>query len=103
MSDEDQVSLRGEKLLDDLSQQLSLYDASTATVCYGQDDEGELEVDDGLDFTKKLMMRLCVLEERLLSREIDLEQIKLDLHNFELEALTRSEDWFLTNSLLEVE
>jgi hypothetical protein len=103
VSDEDQVSLRGEKLLDDLSQQLSLYDASSATVCYRQEDEGELEIDDGIDLTKNLMMRLCVLEERLLSREIDLEQIKLDLHNFELEALTRSDDWGLSDSLLEVD
>jgi len=101
--DEDQLSLRGEKLLDDLSMQLSQYDASSARAFYDEDEDDEIETGDEIGETKKLLVRLCNLEERLLSREIDLEQIKLDLHNLELEAVSRSEEWGLTASQLEVE
>ena len=96
MSDEDQLSLCGEALIDDISQHLNTYDATAATACYGDGEVNDLEIDEEEDTTKKLLLRLCELEERLLSREIDLEQIKLELHNFELEAVSRSDQWEFT-------
>ena len=71
MSDEDQLSLRGEELIDDLPYHLNMYDATAAAACYGDGDVNDLEIDDEEDATKKLILRLCVLEERRLSREIE--------------------------------
>jgi hypothetical protein len=102
LADEETMSLRGEKLMDDLSQELNEYEASLtgARRCDAQEQEenyGDIDIDeDDIDDTTKLLMRLCNLEERLLSREIDLQQIKLDLHNFELDAVGNSAEWAMT-------
>jgi hypothetical protein len=93
VTDDDQLSLRGEALIDDLLQHLDMYDLTAATACYGVGEMDELDINDKQDATKMLLTRLCILEERLLSREIDLEHIKLELHNFELEAVIRSKQW----------
>ena len=76
-------------MIDDLSHHLNVYDATAAAACYGNGEMNDHEIDDEENTTQKLLLRLRVLEEMLLSREIDLEQIKLELHNFELEALSR--------------
>ncbi|KAI2503474.1 hypothetical protein MHU86_10943 [Fragilaria crotonensis] len=93
VSDEDQLSLRGEALIDDLSQHLNRYDLTAATACYDNGETNDLDVTDGKETTKMLLTRLCLLEERLLSREIELEQIKLELHNFEIETISQSKQW----------
>jgi hypothetical protein len=109
MADEETLSLHGEKLMDDLSQELSQYEASLtgARRFDAQEQEesyGDIDIDeDDIDDITKLLMRLCNLEERLLSREIDLQQIKLDLHNFELDAVGNSAEWALTTDQLQVE
>jgi len=45
------------------------------------------------DSMKKLMTRLVNLEDRLLRREMELDKVKHELNNFELELICQSEDW----------
>jgi hypothetical protein len=102
--DEEQFSLYGEKLVDDLSHQLSIYDANSTKSNLSEKEYSEL--DEAMDnhvaenSTKRLLVRLCNLEERLLTREIELQQVKLDLHNFELESIhSQSKEWDLAAQL----
>ena len=56
-------------------------DAATAA------DGVSITTNPGTKRTKVLLLRLCNLEERLLSREIELQRLKLDLHSFELHSV----------------
>jgi hypothetical protein len=100
---EDQLSLCGEKILNDLSDQICIYDEISARTPHQDDYISDVEISNEENKTKKLLMRICVLEERLLSREIDLEQVKLDLHKFELDVVGQIEEWNHTAIILEVE
>ena len=96
------VVQNGQMILEDLRDELEEYDAKSsrpdhalaaAAVVEGRDDEaGPGPFNKGALRTRRLLLRLCHLEDRLLSREIELQQLKLDLHSFELHSVVQGED-----------
>ena len=78
----------GEPLLNQLADDLYYYDERA--VRYAEADDISASTGDDLDSTQKILLRLCGLEERLLSREIELQQLKVDLHAFTLDAVQYS-------------
>uniref|UniRef100_A0A7S1V9P8 Uncharacterized protein n=1 Tax=Grammatophora oceanica TaxID=210454 RepID=A0A7S1V9P8_9STRA len=76
--------------LANMSRTLSSYDSKAigcGSVVGEKTSVGDVHEDNGLDDTQRVLARLCSLEERLLTREIDLQQLKLDLQAFELRAV----------------
>jgi hypothetical protein len=88
--DETYLVGQGEPLLSQLAEDLSFYD-QRAVRC-SESDSDSISVPDEMSATRKVLLRLCGLEERLLSREIELQQLKLDLHAFSLDAVRHSAD-----------
>ena len=78
----------GEPLLNQLADDLYYYDERA--VRYDEVDDLSTSLGDDLDSTQKVLLRLCGLEERLLSREIEIQQLKVDLHAFTLDAVQYS-------------
>jgi hypothetical protein len=88
--DETYLVGQGEPLLSQLAEDLSFYD-ERAVRC-SESDGDSIPVPDEMSATRKVLLRLCGLEERLLSREIELQQLKVDLHAFALDAIRHSSD-----------
>lgn len=105
-ADEQKMVLQADyEALDDLAVELTNYDVSTSgSTPLSADDEAFISRSTHLNGGKtsdNLLERLCELEERILTREIDLQHLRLDLHMFELDAAASNS--MPTDDLPEVE
>jgi hypothetical protein len=73
--------------LDQIANDISAYDATAIREDVSMDESQSSTVKTNQDSTRKLLDRICNLEERLLRREIDLEQLKLATHEYELRVV----------------
>jgi len=82
---DEQNMIRGEPLLRQLGDDYTFYDDRSDR--FSGSDTGSYSKQGKIDATNRVLNRLCSLEERLLGRDIELQQLKLDLHAFTLEAM----------------
>jgi len=86
---DEQNMILGEPTLSQLGDDETFYDEST--VCSFGLDTGSYSKQGKIDVSNRVLQQLCSLEERLLSREIELQQLKSDLNAFTQEAMKQKQ------------
>ena len=86
---DEQNMIQGEPTLSQLGHDDTFYDEST--VCSFGLDTGSYSKQGKIDVSNRVLQQLCSLEERLLSREIELQQLKSDLNAFTQEAMKQKQ------------
>lgn len=86
---DEQNMILGEPTLSQLGDDETFYDEST--VCSFGLDTGSYSKQGKIDVSNRVLQQLCSLEERLLSREIELQQLKSDLNAFTQKAMKQKQ------------